>query len=412
MSDRSSVLAIVLAGGRGRRLEPLTADRAKPAVPFGGSYRLVDFALSNLANGGFRKILVLTQYKSHSLDRHISQSWRLSPQLGNYVTTVPAQMRLGPRWFVGSADAIYQNLNLVFDEQPEHLLVLGADHVYRMDPRQLLDAHIASGADVTLSGIRVPRSEARAFGILDATPEGRVLSFVEKPSEPPGLPDDPDRCFASMGNYVFRTKALVETLAADASDPASAHDIGGDLIPRFVEASSAFVYDFGSNDVPGVESRERGYWRDVGTLDAYYEAHMDLVSVHPIFSLYNQLWPILSWRAPMPPAKFVFDEDGRRGQALDSLVSSGVIVAGGTVRRSVLAPEVRVQAGALVEGAVLLDDVEVGEGAVLRRCILDKHVRVPPGATIGIDPEADREHYSVSPSGIVVVAKRQQVHPG
>ncbi len=417
MTDRSgpgraSVLAIVLAGGRGRRLEPLTADRAKPAVPFGGCYRLVDFVLSNLANADYRKIVVLTQYKSHSLDRHISQTWRLSPQLGNYVATVPAQMRLGPHWFSGSADAIFQNLNLIRDERPEHVMVFGADHIYRMDPRQMLDFHVGSGADVTLAGLKVRRSDARAFGIIDAAPGGAILDFLEKPASPPGLPDDPDHSFASMGNYIFRTDALVDAVTADAADERSGHDLGGDVIPRFVAAGTARVYDFHDNVVPGVGEREHAYWRDVGTLDAYYEAHMDLVSVHPIFNLYNQQWPILSWQPPMPPAKFVFDEDdGRRGHALDSLVSSGVIVAGGTVRRSVLSTGVRVEARALVEGSVLLDGVTVGPGAIVRNCIVDKQVRIPAGAQVGVDAAADRGRFAVSDKGVVVLRKFQEVAP-
>jgi glucose-1-phosphate adenylyltransferase len=408
-ASRPSVLAIVLAGGRGRRLDPLTADRAKPAVPFGGSYRLIDFVLSNLANADYRKMVVLTQYKSHSLDRHISQTWRLSPQLGNYVATVPAQMRQGPHWFAGSADAIFQNLNLILDEEPAHVMVFGADHIYRMDPRQMLDFHIASGADVTLAGLRVRRSEASAFGVIEAASNGRVDRFLEKPEDPPGLPDDPSSSYVSMGNYIFRTEALLDAVTADAADDNSTHDTGGDVIPALVKKSRACVYDFNANDVPGVDERERGYWRDVGTLDAYYDAHMDLISVHPVFNLYNRQWPILSWLPPTPPAKFVFDEDGRRGHALDSLVSQGVIVSGGTVRRSVLSMGVRVEAGALVEGSVLLDDVEIGRGAIVRNCIIDKQVTVPPGAQIGVDAAADRERFTVSNGGIVVLAKRQVV---
>ncbi len=408
---RGVVLAIVLAGGRGRRLEPLTADRAKPAVPFGGAYRIVDFVLSNLVNANFRKIVVLTQYKSHSLDRHISQTWRLSPQLGNYVATVPAQMRRGARWFAGSADAIYQNLNLLRDERPEHVLVFGADHVYRMDPRQLLEEHTASGAGVTVCGLPVRREEASAFGVIDSDESGRVRAFLEKPSDPPTMPDDPARCFASMGNYAFRADVLVDAVTADAEDEASSHDIGGDIIPRLVAEGAARVYDFRRNEVPGVGERERAYWRDIGTLDSYYDAHTDLVSVEPVFNLYNAEWPILSWHPPLPPAKFVLDEETRRGHALDSLVSPGVIVSGGTVRRSVLSFGVRVEARALVEGAVLLDGVEVGEGAVVRNCIIDKDVLVPPGAEIGVDPEADRARFAMSAAGIAVVAKRQVIPP-
>ncbi len=405
----SSVLAIVLAGGRGRRLEPLTRDRAKPAVPFGGRYRLVDFVLSNLVNGEIRKIVVLTQYKSHSLDRHISRTWRLSPELGNYVTSVPAQMRLGPRWFAGSADAIYQNLNLIKDEAPDHVLVFGADHIYRMDPRQFLAAHIEGGAAATVAGIRVPRSTASSFGIIDADAKGTVRRFLEKPADPPGLPGAPDVSLASMGNYIFRTDALLELLADDASDDSSAHDVGGNLLPRTVKGGSLRVYDFADNIVPDVDAPERGYWRDVGTVDAYFDAHMDLVAVQPVFNLYNSAWPIYSWEPPYPPAKFVFDEEGRRGHALDSMVSNGVIVSGGTVRQSVLSPGVRVETGALVEQAVLLDDVIIGQGAIVRHCIIDKQVVVPPGARVGVDPDFDDHHFMRSAAGVVVIAKRQDV---
>src|SRR6476469_7620415 len=319
------VLGIVLAGGEGKRLNPLTADRAKPAVPFGGIYRLVDFVLSNLVNAGYLRIVVLTQYKSHSLDRHITTTWRMSTLLGNYVTPVPAQQRLGPQWFRGSADAIHQSLNLVYDEQPEHVVVFGADHVYRMDPRQMVDQHIESGAGVTVAGIRVPRSEASQFGVIQTAGDGRLIeAFLEKPADPPGLPDSPDETFASMGNYVFSTEALLEAVKLDAGDEGSVHDMGGNIIPMLVGQGAAQVYDFADNEVPCATDRDRGYWRDVGTLDAYYDAHMDLISVHPIFNLYNLEWPILTHPEPLPPAKFVFDESDRRGQALDSMVCSGV----------------------------------------------------------------------------------------
>ncbi|MCW2544170.1 MAG: Glucose-phosphate adenylyltransferase [Frankiales bacterium] len=405
------VLGIVLAGGEGKRLNPLTADRAKPAVPFGGIYRLVDFVLSNLVNAGYLRIVVLTQYKSHSLDRHITTTWRMSTLLGNYVTPVPAQQRLGPQWFRGSADAIHQSLNLVYDEQPDHVVVFGADHVYRMDPRQMVEQHIASGAGVTVAGIRVPRSQAREFGVIQTAADGRTIKgFLEKPENPPGLPDDPDTVYASMGNYVFTTEALLEAVKLDAGDEGSVHDMGGNIIPMMVEKRGASVYDFSENVVPGSTDRDRGYWRDVGTLDSYYDAHMDLVSVHPIFNLYNRQWPILTSVPSMPPAKFVFDSDGKVGMATNSLVSQGVIVAGGSARGSILSPGVRLHEGSQVDASVLLNGVDIGSGATVRNAILDKNVVVWPGASIGVDPDNDRARgFRVTDGGIVVVGKGEQV---
>jgi glucose-1-phosphate adenylyltransferase len=397
------VLGIVLAGGEGKRLWPLTADRAKPAVPFGGNYRLIDFVLSNLVNAGYLRICVLTQYKSHSLDRHITTTWRMTTELGNYITPVPAQQRLGPRWFTGSADAIFQSLNLVYDDQPDHIVVFGADHVYRMDPAQMVAQHIESGAGVTVAGIRVPRADATAFGVIDAGIDGRIRQFLEKPEDPPGLVDSPEESFASMGNYVFETETLLEALKADAADDSSVHDMGGSIIPMLVEAKSAYVYDFADNDVPGATERDKGYWRDVGTLDAYYDAHMDLVAVHPIFNLYNRRWPIFTSHPQQPPAKFV-----EGGMAQESIVSNGAIVANATVRGSILSPGVRVFAGAYVEGSVVMDNVSIGRGAVVRRAILDKNVVIPDGAHIGVDAEADRARYQVSPDGIVVLGKGQR----
>jgi glucose-1-phosphate adenylyltransferase len=404
------VLAMVLAGGEGKRLAPLTADRAKPAVPFGGDYRLIDFALSNLVNAGFLRIVVLTQYKSHSLDRHIATTWRMSPLLGNYVTPVPAQMRRGPRWYAGSSDAIFQSLNLIHDERPEYVIVFGADHIYRMDPRQMVEQHIASGAGLTVAGIRVPRQEASAFGVIDTATDGRRISrFLEKPADPPGLPDAPEECFVSMGNYVFTTSTLVEAVSLDAADDSSRHDLGGDIAPALVARGEAEVYDFAANEVPGATDRDRGYWRDVGTLDAYYDAHMDLISVRPVFNLYNDRWPILTWHEPLPPAKFVLEAPGTVGQAIDSMVCAGVIVSGGTVRRSVLSPGVRVREGVLVEDSVLMHSVDIGPGAVVRRAIVDKNVQIPEGARIGVEPERDRERFIVSPGGIVVIGKGQKI---
>jgi glucose-1-phosphate adenylyltransferase len=409
-TDGTGVFTIVLAGGEGKRLAPLTADRAKPAVPFGGHYRLIDFALSNLVNANYRRIVVLTQYKSHSLDRHVSTTWRLSPLLGNYVAPVPAQMRRGPRWFVGSADAIYQNFNLLNDERPEHIIVFGADHIYRMDPRQMVEQHKASGAAVTVAAIRAPIEQADQFGVIETGADGRKISaFREKPSDAKPLPDAPDQVFASMGNYVFKADALVEALTADAADEASKHDIGGDIIPMLVDLAEADVYDFAANEVPGATDRDRSYWRDVGTLDAYYDAHMDLTSIEPIFNLYNQRWPIHTWPDPLPPAKFVFDDEGHRGHAVDSMICAGVVVSGAVARRSILSPGAHLHSYAEVEDSILMQGTDVGRNAVVRRAILDKNVSVAPGAQIGVNPEADRERFTVSAGGVVVIPKGTRV---
>ncbi|MFJ8079367.1 glucose-1-phosphate adenylyltransferase [Streptomyces sp. NPDC096205] len=399
-----SVLGIVLAGGEGKRLMPLTADRAKPAVTFGGTYRLVDFVLSNLVNADILRICVLTQYKSHSLDRHITTTWRMSSLLGNYVTPVPAQQRLGPRWYLGSADAILQSLNLVHDEQPEYVAVFGADHVYRMDPRQMLARHIEAGAGVTVAGIRVPRAEASSFGVISPGSDGRTVErFLEKPADPPGLADAPDCVFASMGNYIFTTKVLIEALQRDAEDQASVHDMGGSILPQLTHRGEAQLYDFSDNHIPGETSRDQGYWRDVGTLDAYYDAHMDLIAERPAFNLYNRQWPIYTHSNQLSPARF-----NAGGIAGESIISAGCLIRG-QVTRSVLSPGVVVDPGAVVQGSVLHDNVHIGRGAVVRGAILDKNVEVPPGATIGVNPERDAELYSVSKNGVIALGKGQRV---
>jgi glucose-1-phosphate adenylyltransferase len=407
------VLGIVLAGGVGERLRPLTEDRAGSAVPFGGLYRVVDFTLSNLVNAGIRRIYVLTQYKSHSLNRHISTTWRLSSLLDNYVTPVPAQQRLGPYWQAGSADAIHQSLNLIHGDRPDLVVVVGADHVYRMDPMQMIDAHAAWDAGVTVAAIPVPRMQATDFGVVQTAPDGhRIEAFLEKPADPPGRPGQPDEAFASMGNYVFDTEVLVEALKKDAADDASRHSMGRDVIPRLVRDGAAHVYDFTRNEVPGTDARERGYWREVGTIDSYFEAHMDLCAVHPVFNLYNNRWPILTHVPSQPPAKFVHDDGDRVGRAVNSLVSNGVIVSGGLVRDSVLSPGARVDSWSRVDRAVILNHSRVHRHAVVQDAILDKNVMVAEGAAVGVDKEHDRARgLVVSSGGITVVGKGQVVRP-
>ncbi len=398
------VLVIVLAGGEGRRLIPLTADRAKPAVPFGGNYRIIDFVLSNFANSRYLKIVVLTQYKSHSLDRHISQTWRFSTLLGNYVTPVPAQMRRGPQWFSGSADAIYQNLNLISDERPDIVCVFGADHIYHMDTRQMVEHHRAVGAGVTVAAIPVPLHEATQFGVIEASPGGKIIEFHEKQASPPTMPGDSTRALASMGNYVFDTQALIDIVTPTGDDDI-ATDLGGDVIPALTRQGVAHMYDFSTNVVPGQAEHERGYWRDVGSLDAYYEANMDLLQPVPPYSLHNSEWPVYSLQLPLPPAKVYHGPGGEPALVGNSLLSAGSIVSGGRVERSILFPQTYVDASADVTDSILFPGVRVGPGARLHRCVIDKNVVIPAGRSIGHDAEADKSEFVMSERGVVVVEK-------
>ncbi len=408
MRREPKVLAIVLAGGEGRRLAPLTKDRAKPAVPFGGSYRIIDFVLSNFANARYLQIVVLTQYKSHSLDRHVTQTWRFSTLLGNYVTPVPAQMRRGPHWFAGSADAIYQNLNLISDEGPDLVCVFGADHIYRMDPRQMVEQHIASGAGLTVAAIPVAAQEASSFGVIEAGKEHRIAAFHEKSQNPPTMPGDDSRCLASMGNYVFTTETLVGAVTPVDSEH-EPNDIGGDVIPALTRQGVAHYYDFSTNVVPAQEEKERGYWRDVGTLDALYDANMDLIAPVPLFSLYNRSWPIYSSQEPLPPAKISHGSDGTASAVRNTLLCAGSIVSGGTVERSIIGPNVYIDSGAEITDSIIHPGVRVGPRARLHHCIIDKNVSVPADYVIGLDAESDLARFTVSPHGVVVVEKERNL---
>lgn len=405
---RTDVLAIVLAGGEGKRLYPLTRDRAKPAVPFAGRYRLIDLVLSNLVNSGVNKISVLTQYKAGSLMQHLARGWQLAPQLGHYVAPVPATMNLGPRWFQGSADAVFQNLDVIENEAPAYVCVFGADHIYKMDVQQMLQFHVDSGADATVAAIPVPAAEMDQFGIVECDRRQQVTGFLEKPAVPPGTTGTR---LASMGLYMFTTAVLVRALTEDAEREDSKHDFGRDILPRLADTGRLYAYDFSANSVPGMTEAERGYWRDVGTIDAYWQASNDLISVSPAFNLYNPVWPIYTAFFPNPPAKFVFAdrESNRVGIATDSMVSDGCIISGGRVDRSILGMRVRVNSFSDVAESILFDDVEVGRHARIRRTIVDKGVKIPAGMEIGFDLDADRRRFTVSEGGVVVVPKGMEL---
>jgi len=401
---RIPVVGLILAGGEGKRLFPLTRDRAKPAVPFGGRYRIIDFVLSNFVNSGIYQLSVITQYKAGSLMQHLARGWQLSPQMGQYVAPVPPAMNLGPRFFSGSADAVLQNLDVIENARPEHVAVFGADHIYKMDVRQMLDFHVRNDAHATVAVIPVPAAEASSFGIVDVDAQSRIVGFREKPAL---ARTDVTPKLASMGLYIFRADVLVREITADAERPESKHDFGRDILPNMVSSERLFAYDFSTNVVPGLQEQERGYWRDIGTIDAYWEASQDLVSVSPRFSLYNIEWPTYSAYYPAPPAKFVFSdrEQNRVGIATDSMVSEGSIISGGHVDRSILGARVRVNSFSSVSESVLFDDVEVGRHARIRRAIVDKGVCIPAGMTIGYDPDDDRKRFVVSEGGIVVIPK-------
>ena len=404
------VLALVLAGGEGRRLWPLTADRAKPAVPMGGRYRLIDFVLSNLVNSGFNKIKVLTQYMSDSLNNHLSRGWRLPAMLDQYVEAVPAQQRRGREWFKGSADAIYQSLNVITDEDPDMVLIFGGDHVYKMDVRQMLDYHLELGAECTVAAIPVPVELAKSFGVIEIDTSWRIISFTEKSENPPEIPGRPGWALASMGNYIFNTKLLVHELLRDAEGKGQ-HDFGRNILPDMVGKRALYAYDFMRNEIPGMDERERGYWRDVGTIQQYYLANMDLIQVVPVFNLYNPRWPLHTWMRSLPPAKFVFNEEShgstrRVGFATDSLISEGCIISGGHIDRSVLGPRVRVNSYAHIQASILHEGVDIGRHCRIQRAIIDKNVRIPAGTEIGFDREADSRRFQVS-DGIVVIPKGQ-----
>jgi glucose-1-phosphate adenylyltransferase len=400
------VLVIVLAGGEGKRLLPLTNDRAKPAVPFGGTYRLIDFALSNFANARYLKIVVLTQYKSHSLDRHISQTWRFSQLLDNYVTPVPAQMRRGPQWFQGSADAIYQNLNLIYDENPDVVCVFGADHIYRMDPRQMVAQHMDTDAGVTVAAIPVPRHEAVDFGVIEADDAGKILKFHEKSPNPPTMPGDDTRCLASMGNYVFDTQTLIDVVTPHEHRYT---DLGSHVIPALTDAGVAHVYDFSTNEVPGQDERERGYWRDVGSIDSYFSANMDLIAPVPVFNLYNDRWPVYTNRRALPPAKVSRGVGGEPSFVDGSLLCQGSIVSGAHVERSIIGTGAFIDHDAHVTESIIFPGVHVGPGARLHRCIIDKNVVVPEWYRVGLDREQDAVNYTISEQGVVVIEKDRRL---
>lgn len=405
------VLVMILAGGRGERLSPLTNHRAKPAVPFGGRYRIVDFVLSNFINSGFFRIKVLTQYRSNSLLIHLTRGFNFGSMSEHYVDAIAAHQSEGvDGWYAGTADAIYRNLTIVDEEQPRDVAVFGADHIYKMDVRQMLAFHRRTGADCTVAALPTTREMAAGqFGIVEVDVHSRIVGFEEKPQSPKAIPGRPDQAFASMGNYLFKADVLAKILEEDHADPGSNHDFGKNVIPRLIDRYNIFAYDFDRNVVVGEKASGKGYWRDVGTIGAYYEANMDLREVAPQLNLHNYDWPIRTASPNYPPTKFVFDEDGRRGQAMDSIVADGVIVSGASVRRSVIFNNVFLHSGSQLDSCIVMQGSNIGRGVSLRRTICDKEVTIEDGVSIGFDLEADRRRFTVSPEGIVVVPKGAMV---
>jgi glucose-1-phosphate adenylyltransferase len=402
-----NVLGMILAGGEGNRLYPLTQHRAKPAVPFGGKYRLIDFALSNFINSSVYSVYVLTQFKSQSLTEHINESWRFGSLIHNhFILPVPAQKRTGDSWYQGTADAIYQNINLIEDGDFDLIAVFGADHIYRMDLQQMIDFHVKKKADVTVSAIPVPIEDAKSFGVIQVQEKFRIIGFQEKPKRPKPIPGREKEAFASMGNYLFNKDFLIDILYKDAEDKNSSHDFGKDILPKIFKTSRVYAYDFRRNRIPGISKKEIGYWRDVGTIKAFWEANMDLRSVKPDFNLYNKKWPIRTASYGTPPAKFVFNEDGRRGQAIDSIIGEGSIISGGKVQESVIGREVLVDSGAEVKSSLIMDRVKINKDCKIQMSIIDKDVEVPPGTEIGYDLKQDKKRFFVDKeSGIIVIPK-------
>ncbi len=408
------ILGVIMAGGRGERLYPLTRDRAKAAVPFGGKYRIIDFVLSNFINSGIYSIYVLTQFKAQSLVEHLQEGWQVtSVSRNHFVIPVPAQMRTGADWYRGTADAVYQNLHLIKRANPRLVAVFGADHIYKMNIHQMMEHHLRKEAEVTVAALPVRIEEASHFGVMEVDDNWRIVGFEEKPAQPKSIPAEPDQALVSMGNYLFETELLLRAVEENAPDASSTHDFGRDILPRLVkEGRKVYGYDFRSNRIPTLQKgEETSYWRDVGTIEAYYEANMDLRAVNPTFNLYNRSWPIRTVSYGDPPAKFVFDEEGQRGTAINSIVAEGTIISGSTVRGSVIGQNVRIHSYCLIEDTVIMNRVEVGRGCRIRRAIIDKNAYIPPGTEIGYNPEKDREHHYVSDTGIVVVPREEPTHP-